>query len=128
MQYPGQTVGCAVNSSQVWAVSPRKMANLTQLLPLTITFQGTLTAFYLVDMRLGLPWWLSGKEPSCQFGRCGFNPWVGKIPWRRKWQPTLAFLPWKSHGQRSLVGYSPWGRKRVGQDLATEQQDTRLKD
>ena len=40
-----------------------------------------------------------------------FNPWVGKIPWRRKWQPTPVLLPGKSHGQRSLVGYSPWDRK-----------------
>ena len=39
--------------------------------------------------------------------RQGFNPWVGKIPWRRKWQPTLVFLPGESHGQRSLVGYCP---------------------
>ena len=38
-------------------------------------------------------------------------PWVGKIPWRRKWQPTPVFLPGESHGQRILVGYSPWGRK-----------------
>ena len=37
----------------------------------------------------------------------GFDPWVGKIPWRREWQPTLVFLPGESHGQRSLVGYSP---------------------
>ena len=37
----------------------------------------------------------------------GFNPWVGKIPWRRAWQPTPEFLPGESHGQRSLVGYSP---------------------
>ena len=37
--------------------------------------------------------------------------WVGKIPWRRKWQPTPVLLPGKSHGWRSLVGYSPWGRK-----------------
>ena len=41
----------------------------------------------------------------------GFHPWVGKIPWRRKWQSTPGLLPGKSHGQRSLVGYSPWGRK-----------------
>ena len=41
----------------------------------------------------------------------GFNPWVGKIPWRRKWQSTPVLLPGKPHGQRSLVGYSPWGRK-----------------
>jgi len=40
-----------------------------------------------------------------------FNPWVRKIPWREKWQPTPVFLPGESHGQRSLVGYSPWGRK-----------------
>ena len=41
----------------------------------------------------------------------GFDPWVGKIPWRRKWQSTPVLLPGKSHGQRSLVGYSPWGCK-----------------
>ena len=43
--------------------------------------------------------------------RHGFDPWVGKIPLRRVWQPTLVFLPGKSHGQRSLAGYSPWGCK-----------------
>ena len=47
----------------------------------------------------------SGKDPACQ---CKFNPWVGKIPWRRKWQPTPIFLPGKSYWERSLVGYSPW--------------------
>ena len=41
----------------------------------------------------------------------GFDTWVRKIPWRRKWQPTPVFLPGESHGQRSLVGYSPWGDK-----------------
>ena len=41
----------------------------------------------------------------------GFDPWVWKIPWRRKWQSAPVLLPGKSHGQRSLVGYSPWGRK-----------------
>ena len=54
--------------------------------------------------------------------RPGFDPWVGKIPWRRKWQPIPIFLPGKSHGQRSLVGYSPWGHKRVGHDLTIKQQ------
>ena len=43
--------------------------------------------------------------------RCRFNPWVGKIPWRRKWQPTPVFLPRKSHGERSLVGSNPWDHK-----------------
>ena len=59
----------------------------------------------------GLPWWLNGKESACQCRRRGFDPWVWKIPWRRKWQPTPVFLPGESHGQRSLAGYSPWGRK-----------------
>ena len=71
----------------------------------------------------GLPWWLSGKESACQHRRCRFSSWVRKIPWRRKWQPTpVFFLPGESHGQRSLTGYSPWGHKRVGCDLATKQQ------
>ena len=43
--------------------------------------------------------------------RRGFNLWVGKIPWRRKWQPAPVFLLGKFHGQRNLVGYSPWGHK-----------------
>ena len=53
----------------------------------------------------------SGKESTCQCRRCRVHPWVGKIPWRRKWQPTPAFLPGESHGQRSLAGYSPWVAK-----------------
>jgi len=43
--------------------------------------------------------------------RPGFDSWVGKILWRRKWQPTPALLPGKSHGWRNLIGYSPWGHK-----------------
>ena len=43
----------------------------------------------------------------------GFDTWVGKIPWRRKWQPTPVFLPGESHGGRHLVGYSPWGCKEL---------------
>ena len=62
------------------------------------------------------------EESACQCRRCGFDPWVGKIPWRRKWQPTPVFLPGKSHGQRSLAGYSPWGCKRVRHNLATKHQ------
>ena len=55
---------------------------------------------------VGLPLWLSGNESACQCRRGGFDPWIGKIPLRRKWQPTPVFLPGKSHGQRSLAGYS----------------------
>ena len=70
-----------------------------------------------------VPGGASDKEPACQcrkHRRPGFNPWVRKIPWRRKWQPTPVFLPGESHGQRSLVGYSPWGHKRVGHSWVTE--------
>ena len=45
--------------------------------------------------------------------RLGFDPWIGKIPWRRAWQPTQVFLPRESQGQRSLADYSPWGHKEL---------------
>ena len=63
-----------------------------------------------------LPKWHSGKESAYQcrrLRRFRFNPWVRKIPWRRAWQPIPVFLPGKSHGQRSLVGSSPWGCKEL---------------
>jgi len=59
---------------------------------------------------------MSGKEPACQSGRHKrhrFDPWVGKILWRRAWQPTPLFLPGESQGQRSLVGYNPYGCKEL---------------
>ena len=65
----------------------------------------------------------SAKESICQcrrHKRHGFDPWVGKILWSRKWQPTPAFLPGESHGQRSLVSYSPWGCKESDMTEATE--------
>ena len=49
----------------------------------------------------------SDKEPICQCRRCSFDPWVGKNPWRREWQPILVCLLGESHGHRSLEGYSP---------------------
>ena len=74
--------------------------------------------------------WLSGKESTCQCKRHGFNPWVGKIPWSRKWQPSLVFLPGKFHGQRSLVGYSPWGPKEsdMTQQLNSNRSHTLFRD
>ena len=66
----------------------------------------------------GFPWWLRWYRISLQCGRPGFSPWIGKIPWRRKWQPTLVFLPGESHGQGSLVVCSPWGH-RVGHNWVT---------
>ena len=79
----------------------------------------------MLEHKAGLPRWLSGKESACQCRkrrRHEINPWVGKIPWRRKWQPTPVLLPGKSHGRRSLVGYSPRGRKEseTTEQLSTE--------
>ena len=68
----------------------------------------------------GLPRWLSGKESTCQcrrYRRCGFDPKVRKIPWRRKWWPTPVFLHGESIWQMSLAGYISWG-SRVGHDWA----------
>ena len=61
----------------------------------------------------GIRWWLIWSRVCLQCRRSGFNPWVGKIPWRRKWQPTPVFLPRKSHGWRSLAGYTPWCGKEL---------------
>ena len=81
-----------------------------------------LSPFYLFNLLeyscfKGVPRWLSGRESVCQcrnrrrHKRRGFDPWVGKIPWRREWLPTPVFLPGESHGWRSLEGYSAWGHK-----------------
>ena len=65
---------------------------------------------------LAWPKWHSSTEYSCQCRRCKkceYNPWVRKIPWSRKWQPSPVFLPGKFHRQRNLAGYSPWGHKEL---------------
>ena len=85
-------------------------------LPSAGSHRGDLAAAAAADISLGLPIWLSGKESTCQCRRSrrrGFDPWVRKIPWKRSRQPTPVFLLWKSHGQRSLASYSPWGHKEL---------------
>ena len=64
-------------------------------------------------MQYGLLSWLTGKESTCLRRRHRFDPWLRKIPLNRKWQPTPVFVLGKSHGQRSLAGYSPWGPKEL---------------
>ena len=83
-------------SSAPWVNSSGSTFNITRIPPLSIT-PASLVAQTVKSL--------------LQCGRPGFDPWVGKIPWRRKWQPTQVFLPGKSHEQRSLAGYSPWGCK-----------------
>ena len=65
-----------------------------------VTTKEKILGFGVCPPVLGLPWWFSSKEPICQRRRRkrhGFDPWVGKIPWRRKWYPTPVFLPGKFH-------------------------------
>ena len=73
--------------------------------------EGKLMNISLGYKEVDFPGGSDGKSICLQCGRPGFDPWVGKIHWRKKWQPTPVFLPGKSHGQRSLAGYSAWGRK-----------------
>ena len=79
----------------------------------------TFSELFPSKVSAGLPWWLSGKEFACQSQRCGFNPRVRKILWRRKWQPTPVFLPGKSHEQRSLAA-TVHAVARVRHDLVTK--------
>ena len=73
------------------------------------------TELYLVKFTVlhawGFPGGASGGESICQSRRCRFDPWAGKIPWSREWQPTAVFLPGRSHGQRNRESYSPWVAK-----------------
>ena len=69
---------------------------------------------------MGLPWRLSCKKPSCQCRKLKFDPWVGKIPWRRAWQPIPVFLPGESLWTEKLDGMQSIGLKRVGHDWETK--------
>ena len=108
----------------------------------TLGLYGTVVFIIGKNPCISVPWWFKpvfkgqpciyiylytadgcsvGKEPAWQcrrHKRCGFSLWVGKMPWRKKWQPAPVFLPRKFHGQRILEGYSPWSLQRVGQDWA----------
>ena len=88
---------------------------------------------YLQEAQLGrwekgalapLPKGASQVEAICQRRKCGLDPWVRKMPWKRKWQPPPVFLPEECHGQRSAVGYSPWGCKEwdTAEPLRTAQE------
>ena len=83
----------------------------------TVLHSVLLSYLYLFPrMSLGFLGGTSGKEPACRCRRCKrhwFGPWIGKIPWRGKWQPTPVFLPGKSCRQKSLAIYSPWGHKEL---------------
>ena len=88
---------------------------------ISLTVHMGFQSFPVASSLIGLLWH-SGKESACQcrrYRRPAFNPWGGKIPWRRKWQPTLGFLPGESHGQRSLAGYTVHGIAKSRKWLST---------
>ena len=85
----------------------------------TLTWSFLCLSTYLFTC-LGFPDVSVGKKILLHCRRHRFDSWVRKIPWRRAWQPTPVFLPGESYGQRSLVGYSPWGRKESDTTEVTE--------
>ena len=97
-QEPRPFLGCSDTNSSLGPFSP-----------------GEIVISYMV---VRAPRQSSGTESACEFGRRGLDPWVKKIPWRRKWQPIPVFLPEKFYGQRSLAGYSPWDHKESGYNRA----------
>ena len=104
-----------------------KMPWRRERLPTPVLWPGGFHGVYSPHKELNMTEWLSfisfpggsdGKSACLQCGRPGFNPWVGKILWRRKWQPTPVLLPGKFHEWRNLIGYNPWGH-RVRHDWVT---------
>ena len=88
-------------------MSSGKWLNLAKLQCPTIQNEKNNSFFTGLLLRWASQVVLVVKNPPANAGDGGFNPWIGKIPWRRVWQHTSVFLPGESHGQRSLVGYSP---------------------
>ena len=76
---------------------------------------------------LWLPWWFSGKESPCDAGASGSIPGLGRPPGAGNGKPTPGFLPGKSHRQRSLEGYSPWGHKELDMTMTKQQQQLFLR-
>ena len=107
--YPGDTP--LIMRSRKWLQS-----YISNYIPSMISPEGS----FLFNGFKSFPGGSVGKRVILQCRRPGFDSWVGKILWRRAWQPTPVFLPGESHGQRSLMGYSPWGLARVRHNLETK--------
>ena len=109
-----------VTSWRLWVTVDFVFASLVRPSPFpqirwaaTLKLGSWIVNFYTCICENGLPCWLKWLRILLQCRKPRFDPWVGKIPWRREWQPTPGFLPGEVHGQRSLVGYSPWDRKEL---------------
>ena len=97
-----------------WTEEPRRLQS-TELQSWTRLSNWRTTVDLSMDYPGGTVEWI-----RLQCKRCGSSSWVGNIPWRRKWQPPSIFLPGKTHGQKSLVVFSPWGHKRVRDDFVAQ--------
>ena len=101
-----QVLCCGMRGVSLWYVGPSSLTRDLTWAPCIGSAESYpclsfISYFSLYNFIVRLPWWLSGKESACQckrLKRSRFNPWVGKIPWKRKWQPTSVFLSGKSHG------------------------------
>ena len=127
LMYPGSVqVTSSIHSRTAWMSSPEASWYPPNSSPFFYPFPSTIHSlqsrhvmswninYVTLDLSNGflLPSnKITSNTPCLQCRRPGFNLWVGKSSWRRKWQPTPVFLPGKSHGQRSLMSYSSWGRK-----------------
>ena len=110
---------------KLWFELWRKIISLRKF----STFCRKRKSFVALKKMVWFSWGCSRKGFACQCRRCkrhGFDPWVRKISWSRKWQPPPVFLPENFHGQKSLVGYSPWGHRRVKHNWVTEHIDVQL--
>ena len=106
-----ETMGCPC-----WILPPHPMPWSWDILKASCsTIRNNLTDYRIIF--LASP---SHLKSTCQCRTREFDPWVWKLPWRREWQPIPVFLFGKSHGQKSLMGYSPWGHKRVWHNWVTE--------
>ena len=110
---PGKGKFMLTSASAIWGCPPNEnpSRNTTQVAQVGMQRVSVSLFKKIFVYLLRLPRWLSGKESACQCKRLGFDPWIGKIPWRRKWQPASGNLRRKFHGRRSLVGYSSWHLK-----------------
>ena len=108
------------SENQAWLVSPiRTQLRGSELICFSAINTGP-------EMIAGPLWSFGGREPACHCKTCRFSPWVRKIPWGRKWQPMPGFLPGESHGQRSLVGYSPQVHQESDMTKVTQHAHTKL--
>ena len=112
--------GSGSHSWMTWSFSSYK--NFVNTLVPVLIFKISCVKFFSAKNILNyflFIWWLRWQRIYLQWGRPGFDPWIGKIPWRREQLPTPVFWPGEFHGHRSLTGCSPWGPQRVRHDRET---------